>query len=52
MALSVQSKICLTQRNGLAVKVQRQSSMKPVGRTMVVTKALSDTSLIVGGALN
>lgn len=50
MALTAQTKMSLTQRSTFAVKVQRQSAIKPrVAHTRLVTKALSDPNLIIGG---
>ena len=49
MAFAAQTKISLNQRSSLAVKVQRQSAAKPMARTQIVTKAFSDTNLIIGG---
>ena len=51
MALAAQSKICLNQRSALAVKVQSQTSVRPVARSRVTTKAISDVNMVVGGEL-
>jgi hypothetical protein len=50
MALASQTKMTFAQRPALMQRVQKQCSVAPMARTRIVTSAISDVNMIVGGA--